>query len=110
MNPLAMVQSLIFLLSAALPLGQQSIGKRPSLCQPDSLPSSIQHRLREEYGSWRVQGVANLSQRAHSRWESEKPLECPGIAAEGRGNSDGTVQHGDSMTPKIENGEATSLD
>jgi hypothetical protein len=80
MNPLAMVPALIFILSAALPLGQQTVGKRPSLCQPDSLPSPIQHRLRAEYGSWRVQDVANLSQRAHERWESEKPLECPGIA------------------------------
>jgi hypothetical protein len=80
MNPLAMVPALIFILSATLPLGQQTVGKRPSLCQPDSLPSAIQHRLREEYGSWRVQDVANLSQRAHERWESEKPLECPGIA------------------------------
>jgi hypothetical protein len=79
-NPLTMVQSWIFLLSAGLPLGQQAVGKRPSLCQSDSLPSAIEHRLREEYGSWRVQDVANLSQRAHERWESEKPLECPGVA------------------------------
>jgi hypothetical protein len=80
MNPLAMVPSLIFLLSAGLHLGPQTVGKRPSLCQPDALPSAIQHRLREDYSSWRVQDVANLSKRAHERWESEKPLECPGVA------------------------------
>jgi hypothetical protein len=80
MNALAMVPSLLFLLSASLASGEQTIGKRQGLCQPDSLPSAIKHRLREEYCSWRVQDVANLSQRAHERWESEKPLECPGIA------------------------------
>jgi len=80
MNPLAMVPSLIFLLSVPSASGQKTVGKLPGLCQSDSLPSAIQHRLREEFGSWRVQDVANLSQRAHGRWESEKPLECPGIA------------------------------
>jgi hypothetical protein len=46
----------------------------------DSLPPVIQRHLREEYGSWTVQEVANLSPRARERWNSEKPLECPGIA------------------------------
>jgi hypothetical protein len=46
----------------------------------ESLPSDIQNRLKGEYGSWRIQEPTDLSQRAHERWESEKPLECPGIA------------------------------
>jgi len=98
MNPLAMIPSLIFFLSAVLPFGQQTVGRRPSLCQPDSLPSAIQHRLREEYGSWRVQDVANLSQRAHERWESEKPLQCPGIAV-GRFESDQTPSYALLLVP-----------
>ncbi len=80
MKPLWMTP-LIFLLPAALAFGQQPASKQePSLCQLDSLPSPIRHRLRQEYGSWRVQEAANLSQRGHERWESEKPLRCPGIA------------------------------
>ena len=72
---------LIFLLPAGLAFGQQPASKQESsFCRLDSLPTAIQHRLKQEYGSWRVQEVANLSQRAHGRWESEKPLRCPGIA------------------------------
>lgn len=72
---------LILLLSAGLIFGQQVPDKqKPSLCPLDLLPMEIQHRLKQDYGSWRVQEVANLSQRAHQRWESEKPLGCPGIA------------------------------
>ena len=52
----------------------------PTLCKVESLPSDIQNRLKEEYGSWKIQEPADLSQRARERWESEKPLDCPGIA------------------------------
>ena len=80
MKPL-WITPLIFLLPAGLAFGQQPASKQESsLCRLDSLPTAIQHRLKQEYGSWRVQEVANLSQRAHGRWESEKPLRCPGSA------------------------------
>jgi hypothetical protein len=80
MKPL-WITPLIFFLPAGLAFGQQSVSKQgSSLCQLDSLPTAIQHRLKQEYGSWRVQEAANLSQRARERWESEKPLRCPGIA------------------------------
>jgi len=46
----------------------------------ESLPSDIQNRLKKEYDSWKIQEPADLSQRAHERWESKKPLQCPGIA------------------------------
>jgi hypothetical protein len=80
MKPL-WIAPLIFLLPAGLAFGQQPASKQESsLCRLDSLPTAIQHRLQQEYGSWRVQEVANFSQRAHGRWDSEKPLRCPGIA------------------------------
>jgi hypothetical protein len=80
MKPL-WITPLIFLLPAGLSFGQHPASKQESsLCQLDSLPAAIQHRLKQEYGSWRVQEAANLSQRAHERWESEKPVRCPGIA------------------------------
>jgi len=78
---LRIIVPFIFVLRAVPTLGQQTTGKQtPVLCRLDSLPSVIQRHLREEYGSWRIQEAANLSPRARGRWESEKPLECPGIA------------------------------
>jgi len=64
-----------------LAVGQQPATKQDSsLCRVDSLPVSVQHGLRQDYASWKVQDVSGLSLRAHGRWESEKPLSCPGIA------------------------------
>src|SRR5712664_2087837 len=58
------ITPLIFLLPAGLASGQQPASKQESsLCRLDSLPTAIQHHLKQEYGSWRVQEVANLSQR-----------------------------------------------
>ena len=72
----------MFLLLCVPVFGQRtaSANQSPSLCKLESLPSDIQSRLKEEYGSWKIQEPADLSPRAHERWESEKPLECPGIA------------------------------
>lgn len=71
----------IFLFPAVVALGQQTTAKQTRLlCRFDSLPPVIQHHLREEYGSWKVQEASDLSPRAHERWKSEKPLERPGIA------------------------------
>jgi hypothetical protein len=88
MNALRMIFSVAFLLTAALAFGQQGSSSpalaKPSqaraLCKPGSLPPDIQSRLKEEYGSWKIQEPIDLSPRAHERWESEKPLACPGIA------------------------------
>ena len=80
MNPLTMTQ-LVILLWSALILGPQTDranGTR-NLCS-ESFPSGIQRRLREEYPSWQIQKPENLSPRARGRWQSEKPLTCPGIA------------------------------
>jgi hypothetical protein len=76
------ITPLIFLLPAGLAFGEQPASKQESsLCQLDSLPTAIQHRLKQEYGPWKIQEPANLSQRAREAWEPEKPLACPGIAA-----------------------------
>ena len=82
MKLLRVVVPFIFMFPAIPALGQQAPGKQaPLLCGLDSLPAAIQRHLREEYGSWKIQETSNLSPRARGRWESEKPLECPGIAA-----------------------------
>jgi hypothetical protein len=74
--------SLMFLLVSGLIFGQKSAcaSEGQNLCNVGSLPQDIQSRLKEEYGSWKVQEPADLSKHAHERWESEKPLGCPGIA------------------------------
>jgi len=51
-----------------------------SLCALSYLPSEIQNRLKRDFGSWKFQEPADLSQRAREAWEPEKPLACPGIA------------------------------
>jgi hypothetical protein len=88
MSALRMIFSVAFLLTAALAFGQQGSSPpapaKPSegraLCKPGSLPTDIQNRLKAEFGSWKVQEPADLSPHVHERWESEKPLACPGIA------------------------------
>ena len=78
----------MFLITAGLVFGQTGspppvpagAAEGPALCTLGSLPSDIQNRLKTEYGSWKVQEPANLSPRAYERWESEKPLHCPGVA------------------------------
>jgi hypothetical protein len=80
--------SLMFLLTATPTFAQQGSSPpapaKPSeesaLCKRGSLPPDVQSRLKTEFGSWKIQEPADLSPRAHERWESEKPLACPGIA------------------------------
>lgn len=82
MNISGLIQSLILLLgSIAVSDPQAAVAGKPrNLCGPESLPMGIQRRLKEEYRSWKIQELENLSPSAHSRWESEKPLRCPGLA------------------------------
>jgi hypothetical protein len=79
----------LMFLAAPLAFGQQGSSsatlpkpnERSTLCKPASLPPDVQGRLKGDFGSWKVQEPADLSARARERWESEKPLACPGIAA-----------------------------
>ena len=80
--------SLMFLLTATLTFAQQGsappapakTSEESALCKRGSLPPDLQSHLKTEFGSWMIQEPADLSPRAHERWESEKPLACPGIA------------------------------
>jgi hypothetical protein len=71
--------SWMFLLLPVLVFGRGQV-VLTTLCKVESLPSDIQNRLKSDFGSWKIQEPADLSPRAHRRWESEQPLECPGIA------------------------------
>jgi hypothetical protein len=51
------------------------------LCRPDSLPPDIRSSLSRNFNGWKVQEPTDLSARARTRWGSERPLVCPGIAA-----------------------------
>ena len=75
------LRTTLFLLLSPLLFGQGAANqKADGLCKVESLPSDIQNRLKEEYGSWKIQEPTDLSQRAREAWEPEKPLACPGIA------------------------------
>ena len=82
MKLLRITISIIFTLPACVAFGRQNTGNQPpNLCRFDSLPAAVQRHVKEEYGSWKIQEPADLSQRAGEAWEPEKPLTCPGIAA-----------------------------
>ena|SRR5579859_1811255 len=82
MTSLRITSSVLLFLACTLLFGQEPVraDKNSPLCQVESLPLDIQNRLKETYASWKIQEPADLSQRAHERWESEKPQGCPGIA------------------------------
>ena len=51
------------------------------LCKLDSLPQDIRGSLSRNFAAWKVLEPADLTARARTRWGSERPLTCPGIAA-----------------------------
>ena len=51
------------------------------LCKLDSLPQDIRGSLSRNFSAWKVLEPADLTARARTRWGSERPLTCPGIAA-----------------------------
>jgi hypothetical protein len=54
--------------------------KGVALCNVETLPQNIQSRIKAEFSSWRLQEPTDLTALAHERWESEKPIACPGMA------------------------------
>jgi hypothetical protein len=73
--------SLFFVLSMLFfPVGMIRANQISDLCRLKSLPADIQNQLKDNYRTWKIQGPSDLSLRARERWESEKPLACPGIA------------------------------
>jgi hypothetical protein len=65
--------------SITLPLPAGAADKLPP-CELSSLPSNIQGRLKTDFGSWKIQESANLSDYTRKTWNGRKPLACPGIA------------------------------
>lgn len=51
-----------------------------SACDLTALPIELQQRLKTEFSSWKIQDASSLTKNARERWQSEKPLACPGIA------------------------------
>ena len=51
------------------------------LCKLDALPQDIRGSLSRNFSAWKVLEPADLTARARTRWGSERPLTCPGIAA-----------------------------
>ena len=51
------------------------------LCKSDSLPQDIRGSLSRNFAAWKILEPADLTARARTRWGSERPLTCPGIAA-----------------------------
>jgi hypothetical protein len=76
----------MFLMTAALVFGQAgSLGlakaaEEPASCNPVSLPSDIQSRLKKDFGLWKIQESENLSENARKTSAGRKPPACPGIA------------------------------
>jgi hypothetical protein len=75
------IRSLSVAFKLMILLVSQSTLVRGVVCNPSTLPSDITKHIKNEFGSWKIQEPTDLSPRAHERWEAEKPLECPGIAA-----------------------------
>jgi hypothetical protein len=51
------------------------------LCKLDSLPQDVRGSLTRNFAAWKILEPADLTARARTRWGSERPLTCPGIAA-----------------------------
>ena len=51
-----------------------------SSCKLGLLPSEVQTRLKQDFGSWKIQETEDLSEPARKTWAGKKPPACPGIA------------------------------
>jgi hypothetical protein len=51
------------------------------LCKLDALPADIRGSLTRNFNGWKILAPSDLTARARTRWGSERPLTCPGIAA-----------------------------
>ena len=60
--------------------GTRSAGEKPNPCDPGSLPSDVQNRLKMDFGSWKIQELETLSEHARGAWTGRKLIGCPGIA------------------------------
>jgi hypothetical protein len=51
------------------------------VCSDSALPDGVRAVLASEYGSWRIETLADLDKDYRSAWIAKRPSECPGIAA-----------------------------
>ena len=82
-KPRRAINSLAFLAVAVLAAISATTAKADEqtvLCKLESLPTEVQHRLKADFVSWKIQGVSDLCASAKPNWLSWKPLGCPGIA------------------------------
>jgi hypothetical protein len=77
---LLMTTALMFCLPSSSSCARATPFESPDPCSLSTLPSEIQQRLKEDFGSWKVQASENLSERARQTWDGKKPSGCPGIA------------------------------
>ena len=73
--------------------------ERNAICKPESLPGEIRSQLKKQFASWKIQEPEALSPPARARWESEKPLQCPGITI-GQFEKDKTISYGVLLVPQ----------
>ena len=89
MKPVLVAISMDFLLVAIFSISQQELASTAfaepregvDICKAEILPVTVQDRLKQEFSSWTIQKPLGLSLNARKRWDSEKPVQCPGIAA-----------------------------
>ena len=103
----------LFVLAAIVTLvavlfGPSKLSAQATLCKPGTLPPELQKRLAEEYSTWNIQQVTSLSQSAKTRWQDERPLECPGVAA-GRFEDAQRISYAVLVVPKKDPGTAYKL-
>jgi hypothetical protein len=87
-GPHSAIGLVLLLITTSLVFGQTrspssaSVGtaEGPGSCSLSSLPSDIQNRLKGDFGSWKIQEAASLSDNARETWAFKKPPRCPGIA------------------------------
>jgi len=65
---------------SAVPTIPVAAGDGSRACTLTLLPAEMQRHIQTNYSSWRLQDVSDLSANAKERWQSEKPVDCPGLA------------------------------
>jgi hypothetical protein len=78
------------------------------LCKLDSLPQDIRSSLTRNFGGWKVVEPADLTVRGRTRWGSQRPLTCPGIAA-GHFQDKGSASYALLMIPANHAGSSVRL-
>jgi hypothetical protein len=68
----------IFVAGAVFCQTTPASGLATSSCEV--VPDEIRQLIKDNFAGWMIQKPENMSATSRKRWESEKPLQCPGIA------------------------------